>query len=232
MPPWGELKKSVTRFADEGALAPNSAKGILGNYIRANGGAQRIAQGGGTIGGGKISQKVAGNIGGFFSSIGELGFRETLRQAGLEALAGKPFKEIIYFLLDYLGGPSNTIDEVDARNALSRLLDELLGDADDFESIENILEEKSQGETLVNLLILFFGYYLYEQFCRVFYERLVTRVGEAKAESFLGSILDYIKEALRFKSLDQDISKIDWAGAEGQQLTDNMLQTTLEVFGG
>jgi hypothetical protein len=231
-PEWRKLKGKVTRLANEGALAPSTARSILGNYIQTNGGAKRIAQGEGTIGRGRVAQKIARNVGGFFSSIGGLGFVEALRQSGLGALAGKPVKDIIFSLLDYLGGPANTIDEVDARNALSRVLDELLQEANDFEGVEKILEETSRGDALGKFLILFFGYYLYEQFCRVFYERLVTRVGESKAELSLGSILEYIQSALRLKSLDQDISRIDWAGAQGQQLADNILQTTLEVFGG
>lgn len=231
-PPWRNLKANVTRLANEGLLAPGSAKNILGEYIKTNGGARRIAQGGGTIGGGRVAQKVARKVGGFFSSVSSLGFAEALRQAGLGELVGKPVREIIFSLIDYLGGPSNTLDEVDARNALSRVSDELLEEATDFESMEKILEETSKEDKLSNFLIRFFGYYLYEQFCRVFYERLVARHGEPKAESFLDGILDYIRSALHLKTLDQDITKIDWAGTQGQQLADDILQTTFEVFGG
>lgn len=70
-PPWSGLKGKVTRFANEGALAPNLAKEILGNYIQTNGGAKKIAEGEGTIGGGRVAQKIARNAGRFFCQLAD-----------------------------------------------------------------------------------------------------------------------------------------------------------------
>ena len=231
-PQWSKLKDEVTRLARRDRPDAVSAESVLRDYIAANGGARQIAHGSGSVGRNREAQAVARNLAGFISSVGIIGAREALRQLGVEELEGKSVGEISLLLIAYLGGPSSTIDGVDARNALSRLRNDLFKDAETPEDIERILEEYAQGEKFYILLFNFFGYYLFEQFRRVFFERLAERVGESRAIAFLGGILDFIKSALRHITLDQDISKIDWAGEQGAAIADDILQRTLEVFGG
>jgi hypothetical protein len=47
-------------------------------------------------------------------------------------------------LLDRLGGPSSTIDEVDARAAMARLQDELYAEADDARAIEALMTKEAE----------------------------------------------------------------------------------------
>jgi len=101
---------------------------------------------------------------------------------------------ILAGLLDKIGGPANTIDDVDARNALARLQDKLLTDAEDPHEVEQILS--AQASELEAVLIEFFSFYLFEQFCRVFFERLMQRVGELKAQPFLNDIESFIRSVL------------------------------------
>lgn len=230
-PQWTNVKREVTRLVRHGRPSPSSVRKIIRDYIIANGGPRGMAGGGGVAGGSKAAQKIAGNLAGFLSSVDSLGFQEALRQVGLESFVGKPVKEIVFSLLDYFGGPASTINDVDARKGLSDLMDELFGDAE-TEEVEQIMETVSQREELGNVLLKFFGYYLYEQFCRVFYERLVAGVGETRAEEFLDEIRDHICSVLKNETLNQDISKIDWSGEQGKVITDNILQETLEVFTG
>ena len=232
-PQWRELKNEVTRLARRGRPSSVSARSVLRNYITANGGARQIAHGSGSVGRNREAQAVARNLAGFISSVGVLGAREALRQLGLEELEGRSVAEISLLLIAHLGGSSSTIDGVDARNALSRLRNDLLKGAETPEDIERILEEYAQGEEFDSLLLNFFGYYLFEQFHRVFFERLAERVGESQAMAFLGGILDFIKSDLRrLATLDWHISKIDWADEQGRIIADDILQRTLEVFGG
>ncbi len=231
-PQWRELKGKVTRLSRRGRPSAVSARSVLRDYIAANGGARQIAHGSGSLGRNREAQAVARNLAGFISSVGVLGAREALRQLGIEELDGRSVGEISLLLIAHLGGPSSTIDGVDARNALSRLRNDLLEDAETSADVERILEEYAQGEEFDSLLFNFFGYYLFEQFRRVFFERLVERVGESQAMAFLGRMFDFIKSALRHITLDQDISKIDWAGEQGGAIADDILQKTLAVFGG
>lgn len=228
-PQWSNLKGDITRSARNGPPTPYEAGEVLSRYVSANGGPQGMA-GGGAVGGGQAAQRVARSLGGFISTVGNVGLQEALRREGIADLEGESTSGILFSLLNKLGGSASTIDDVDARNALSRLLDELLENAEVAE-VERILQEQSGPTALQELLSRFFGFYLYEQFCRVFYERLVERVGEIKAATYHSSILDYIKSALKRLAHKLDITRVDWAGNQGATIANRILQDTLEIFG-
>jgi hypothetical protein len=189
-----------------------------------------MARGGGTVAGGRAARGVAGRFGGFISDVSRVGLEGALRNAGWADLIGRPVQEILAALLDRLGGEASTIDDVDARMALSRLQDEYFADAANAAELEQRL--RGQIDHLETVLQDFFGFYLFEVFCRVFFERLVQRVGETRAHSFLGEIGDFIKSALSNRAAGRDVSRINWAGQEGQEMTADIMETTLNVFGG
>jgi hypothetical protein len=227
---WGSLKGEVTKAASEGAASAATAGRIIGHFIQQNGGAARMSGGGGSGGaiGGSAGRAVAQRLGGFISTVGEVGLAEALRREGLADLVGRPAQEILAALLDRLGGPASTIDDVDARTALARLQEELLRDARTPEDVERVLQEQAAG--LDAMLRDYFGAYLFEQFCRVFFERLVQKKGEPKALAFLADIKEFIKATLVNRVGRRVIAKISWAGQEGAQLCADVMQATLEVF--
>lgn len=231
-PDWGDLKGKVTRAARNGSASSTVANDALRGFIQTSGGARNISRGGGAIGVGRSAQSTAQSIAGFVSTVGSDGLQQALNSYGLSEFVGKSAGEIIPALVDTLGGPASTINDSDARNALSKVMDELLGDLETPEQVEDALEQVMAGEALEGLLSNFFGYYLYEQFCRVFYERLVNRVGRSNADSYLNSIFDTIKSSLSFKASERDLSQVDWGGPEGKSITDTILQDTFEIFGG
>jgi hypothetical protein len=211
------LKSEVTRAANAGSANASSAARIIGRYIHQNGGVSRMSGGagsGGTVGG-SAGRAIAQRLGGFINTVGEVGLEEALRREGLAELVGRPAQEILAALLDRLGGPASTIDDVDARTALARLQEELLRDAKTAEDA---------------LLRDYFGLYLFEQFCRVFFEQLVQKRGEPKALSFLSDIKEFIKATLINRVGRRVISKISWAGQEGARLCSEIMQATLAVF--
>jgi hypothetical protein len=168
-------------------------------------------------------------LGNFISDVSRIGFENALRKAGWNDLIGRPLSEILNALIDRLGGDASTIEDVDARMALSDLQAAYFADAATIEELEQRLI--NQVDKLETVLRDFFGYYLYELFCRIFFERLVQRVGEIKANSFLNEISDFIKSTLANRVSDRDISQIDWAGSEGAAITTEIMETTLKVFG-
>jgi hypothetical protein len=231
-PSWSGLKGEVTRAAGAGVPTPAKTGQLLRNFISNNGGARAMSRGtrGGTVASGRAARAVAGRLGSFISDIGRVGFEDALRKAGWADLAGRPAQEILSSLLDRLGGRSNTIDDVDARMALSKIQDEYFAAATTTEELEQMLI--NQVDRVDALLQDFFGYYLYEVFCRVFFERLVQRVGETQAFSFLKEIGDFIRSTLANRAARQDLSRIDWSSREGQAMISDIMETTLDVFGG
>jgi hypothetical protein len=131
-------------------------------------------------------------------------------------------------LIDRLTGGASTIDEVDARNASARLQGRLLEDTATAEDVERILG--AEAVSLEALLTEFFGYYIYEQFCRVFFERLVQRVGADKASSFLGDVEALIAATLANRTAGRELSEIDWEGKDGRDIVIEIMETTLHVF--
>lgn len=228
-PSWAPLKGEVTRAAGAGALSRETARQIVQHYIRENGGARGMARGGAAVGAGKTAQDVAGRFSAFVADVAANGLDTALTNAGLAEFIGRPVTEILGALLDRLGGPASTIDDVDARNALARLQDELFGDAADAPEMEQVLTDTASQ--LESVLQDFFSHYLYEQFCRVFYERLVQRVGDIKAQSFLEEIESFLASTLENRTAGRDLSSIQWAQAEGQAILMEIMETTLNVFG-
>lgn len=228
-PNWSRLKGEVTR-AGHDSLTSEKAGQLLANHISNNGGAYQIASGRGQLGSGKAAQQIARSLGRFVRQVGEFGLAETLSRNGLQDLVNKPAQETLLGIVSLCGGTEGSIDAVDARNALSRTIDELCENATTAAEVESVLGNIADGQRMVDLLMIFFGNYLYEQFCRVFFGRLIQKHGEQRAESFLGDIFDYIKSSLRNHTLGINARGIDWFGADGDRLSAQIMQSTLAVF--
>ena len=84
----------------------------------------------------------------------------------------------------------------------------------------------------MTVLVDFFAFFFFEQFCRVFYERLVAKVGDLAAAGFLDQILDFLRSRLREDQPTRDVRTVDWRGPAGQALAQELLEETLVVFGG
>lgn len=237
-PSWGDLKGEVTRAAGEGVVTNDKAGQLLRSFIGHNGGARTMsgrAGGGrghaaGSVTSGHAARGVASRLGGFISDVTRFGLDAALRNAGWADLAGRTVREILNSLLDRIGGEASTIDDVDARMALARLQEKYFAEAATTEELEQLLN--AQVDRLDGLLQDYFGFYLYEVFCRVFFERLVQRVGEAKAYSFLNEICDFINSTLANRAAHHNMTEINWGSVEGQALVSEMMETTLHVFGG
>ncbi len=223
-PQWRALKGQVSRAAPNGRPSPAVCGDLIRDYVSANGGSRGFTRGGG----GASATRVAASVGGFLSTVASRGLAAALDEVGLAGLIGRPVGE----LLDVLGGPGSTIDDVDARTALSRLRDELFGDVQTVEELEAQLAAQAAGSALTDLLTRYFAFYLHEQFCRVFYERLVAKVGDTQAGAFLDGILDFLQSRLEEVHLERDIRTIKWSREDGRAFAEDLLEQTLDVFGG
>ena len=231
-PQWQAVKRLVSQTAAAGAPSTTDAARVVAGFLAANGGARGMARGGSALGGGRSAQRVAAGLAAFLGQVARDGLPAALVEVGLAALIGRPVGELLDAIVDALGGPGETLEDVDARNALSRLREQLLAEATTPDEVEAILTEVADGTALAAVLADFFTYFFYEQFCRVFYERLVAKVGEDAAAAYLDGILDYLRSALRELQQTRDLREVDWAAAEGRALTDDLLEQTLFVFGG
>ena len=231
-PQWKAVKGDVTRAAPGGRPTEDVARRLVRGYVDAAGGPRKVSSGTGSIGGSRAAQRVAASLASFANTVSESGLPAALEQFGLDDLVGRPVVEVLDALVDRLGGPANSLDDVDARNALSRLREELLEEVTTPDELEAALVGIINGDMLGDLLSRLYALCLFEQFTRVFYERLVTRVGDAAAASFLEGIRDYIMSAVEQVHVTRDLRTVDWGSTAGRDIADGILEDTLYVFAG
>jgi hypothetical protein len=233
-PSWEHVKSDVTRLAKEGNIPAARLRRLVQKVVHANGGKTEMSRGGrqgasGGAGSAAPARAAAGRLASFISDVQQFGLAEAAKRSGLGDLSGMSVSEVLNTLLDRLGGESSTVDDADARQALSDLQEELLAEAKTVEEVETILSNPELN--VEGLLERYFGHYVFEQFSRVFYERLVQRVGAQQALSFLGQIKEFIRSSLAGRALERDLSKVDWGGTEGANMVNDICAQTLEVFG-
>jgi len=228
-PAWGELKSTVTRI---GGAKPGSAARLVSDYIAQNGGATAVARRGAGGGGGSAGRQTARRLAEFASQVADVGLPQALRDAGLAHLIDQPVGRLVRGLVDHFCGAGSTFDQVDARNAMSRLTERLLDEAETPEQVGEILAGIVKQDQLGPILMEYFGYLVYEEFMRSFYEQVLQHHGDERADSMAEGIKDFILKAVENAVLDVKLTNIKWSGAEGRKVAEQVMQQTLRVFGG
>ena len=249
-PNWGPIKTQVSRTAARSFITPSRASRVLRPFVRqlqsndgaggAGGGGGGSAMSGGRSGGGgtrgrsssgtRAARSVAHSLGGFLADAGQRGIRESLKEQGLGDLIGKTVKEVMRGLVSVLGGPSSTLDEVDARNALDETLHELTRDSKSFEDVEALFGRFVDLSVIEALLERFFGNYIYERFIRSFYGQLKQRHGADKTKSFLKSIRECIRALVERQRARSGLSSVQWNGAQGSALVRDIMDRVFAIF--
>jgi len=227
-PSWGGLKNSVTRTAGTG---PAAAASLVSGYVAQNGGAAAASRRGGGTSGGAAGRRAARRLAGFASRVAAVGLPEALREVGLAHLIDQPVGKLVQALIDRFCGPGSTFDEADARNAMSRLAEGLLDEAETPEQVGEILARIVDEDQLGAVLMEYFGYLLYEEFMRSFYEQVLQHHGEPRANSMDREILDFILKAVENQTVNVHLKNVNWLGAQGRQMAQRVMEQTLRVFG-
>jgi len=236
---WTPLKNNATNFVREGGQGSISPGRLLGGYLQANGGAQALSRG--TGGGGKRGSSRHGigssarttitKLGGFLSGVASKGLDNTLRDFGLDDLIGKTATEVCSGLLQEFTSEAKTLDEFATRAAFDNILTDLFEKDEQYEDIEDSINQALDEKGLLQIMGEFFGHYLYELFCRDFYEDWQKKVGANQAKNSLKQVKDCIFSEVRSKLVDKSYNTSDWTGKEGQELADQIMQDTLNIFG-
>ncbi len=230
---WKPLKTEATDFAKNSEASLAVPRTLLRNYVkvrstsggssldardgRAGSGTDSGSGGGGRRKGFSAAVSTAQRLGDFVSRVGEVGLGEALREAGLGDLVGKSASEIAGGLLDKVAGPASMLDQAAAREALVALNDDLLSEAETFEDVEEALTNAIDQGGLFEILLRFYGYYIYQCFCTDFYERFVKQVGSSRAAQSLKSVRDCIEAAIKAKLGKVDFKKFSWSGRDGRE---------------
>lgn len=233
-PQWGKLSSSVTGSCGRGTVPSQNIGRILSRYVNVIGGSSRAGRGGAKVAG-RAGIRTAKHLGGFLATFSASGgnLQNTLNKiglAGLAGLSGKPLNEVINHLLEYCSGPSVSIDDVAAKAASQKILEDLAANAETIEQFETNLQESLNKESLEDILIRYFGYYIFEHLSVMFYEKLVVKKGKTDCNALFGQIRDFITEKLRNMNKSNPLNNIDWNGNEADRLTKNIQEDILEIF--
>jgi len=231
MPNWGDLSSTITSNCNASTLTDETKKTILGNYVAVVGGAKKAGRGGSKISG-KSGIRAAKKIGGFIGAFRNNGnnLREALESTGLTDLDNKTVADIINHLIEYCSGTASTIDEVAAKEATRKLLEELVSNAESIDEMEVKLSTKFEESSAEDLIIKYFGYYIYEHLDKWFYEKLIKDKNQADCNSLFRQVKDFIFESLKDIQRINSLQSIDWGSAEADRLIKNIQEDILTVF--
>jgi hypothetical protein len=232
---WRPDKRQLDKIPSVGSIPKTQLGGLLKAYIKGNGNGGPSAMAGRGGGGAATSQsglQAAARMAAFLSGISARGLDATLKTFGFSNLIGKTASEILQVLLDSFTDASITGDDEDARKALIEIWDQILGKSQTYKEVDDALSTISDEASLSNMLMSFYGFYIFEQFWRVEFKIISDKVGNQKAEHLLVEMKAFIKEELRdhICALGKPITSIDWLGSEGTVICRQVMERTLYVF--
>lgn len=227
-PNWSPLSSSVTRACDTGTISSNALSNVASNFVKLLDGSNSGGRGHSGVGG-KAGIKTAQKLGNFLSSVRSSGFNNALVNTGFD-INDKNANDVINFLLEYCAGVVSTIDEVAAKTAEKNLLEEIGSDAKTTEELGKNFEDKINEYGVEELIIRFYTNYLYVHLSIDFYEKLIEDKGKLATDNFYTQLKNFLFEKVKNVSRQRDISKVDWAAKDGEDLVKNIFVETLNEF--
>lgn len=228
-PNWSQLSSSVTRACDTGSISNASLNTVVSNFARLIGGSNYGGRGRSNIGG-KAGVRTAQKLGRFLSSVKSVGFIPTLNSIGFDSTDTTRADDAINYLLEYCAGVATSLDDTAAKAAEKQLLEEIGSDAKSIEELGNNIEEIISEYGIEELLIKYYAYYIHEHLSIDFYEKLIEDKGQRATSNFFIQLKSFLFEKVKNISRKRDLSKIDWAGKEGNELVKNIFEDTLKAF--
>lgn len=245
-PNWGKTSSSISNLAnriDNENSNPhlfnnanyqrkrhNSFKRILSNYVKAAGGKSSMSSGSSSKGG-KAAISTARSLGGILYSASQGKFNDYVENNGFEDIQTKSKSDLVHFLMEDLCGPTNNFDEGAAKAALNEFLEKILEGTEDAKDVEDVLSESVKEQGIDNLLVDYFGFYMFEHLYEMFEERLFTSKGENLCNQTMGEIKDFVSSELKVLNDDTKLSTIDWADHTKHDLiVKNIFNNVIEIF--
>lgn len=228
-PKWSDLSRIVTYTCVTGPIEDARLAKVVRRYVKLLDGSNYGGRGRSNIGG-RAGIKTAQKLGGFLNEVRSKGFRSAIYALGYRITDKTNPNEITNFILENCVGVASTIDEVAAKSAENELLNEIGADAKNFEELAANFENKINEYGIEELLIKFYAYYICEHLSIAFYEKLIKEKGKTATSNFFRQLKKFLLEKVNNISRNRDLSKIDWANKEGDELVKNILEDTLKAF--
>lgn len=227
-PNWGPLSSAITQAVNDGHPTPKAMSVVMSRLVTHMGGSQTAASGGSRIGG-RAGVRTAQRFGSFLVSVQANGF-----PAALNLLAGglnvEDAHQAINVILEKCSDEAGLLDENAAKAALRDLLKEIGSDAESIKELGDNFNEAIKDYGTEELIVMYFGFYLFEHLCTDFYEKLIKEKGIRETEAFYRDLKDYIQEHIKTISKHRDLRQVNWNSDYGKGLVQEILRDTLKEF--
>ena len=201
-PTWSTLSSTITKAVNGGHPTKQSLGNVMSHTVAHLGGSHGASSGSSNTGG-SAGVRAAQRFGSFIGSAQSSGFGSALAQLA-DGVEVKDADEAINLILEHCAENAGTLDEIAAKAAMRELLEEIL--------------------------VKYFGNYLYQHLCTDFYEKLIKEKGIRETDNFYKDLKDYIVEKTKTISKHRDLSKVDWNSEYGKKLMQDIFRDTLKAF--
>lgn len=227
-PTWGPLSSTVTRAVNGGHPTRRFLGNVMSRVVSHLGGSQAASSGGSSTGG-RAGVRAAQRLGSFIGSIQNDGFKDALNLiAGGQVI--EDANQAINVILEHCAENAGTQDEVAAKAAMRDLLVEIGANAETLEELGEGFDNAIKDYGAEELLVMYFGNYLYEHLCTNFYEKLIKEKGIRETDGFYKDLKDYIMEKTKTISKHRDLRQVDWSTDYGKGLMQEIFRDTLKAF--
>ena len=227
-PTWGPLSSTVTRAVNGGHPTKSSLGSVMSHTVAHLGGSHGASSGGSSTGG-RAGVRAARQLGSFIGNVQNFGFIQAL-----DLIAGgvelEDANQAINVILEHCAEHAGILDEIAAKAAMRDLLEEIGSGAETIEELGDEFDAAIKDFGAEELLVKYFGYYLYEHLCTDFDEKLIKEKGIRETEGFYRDLKDYIAEKTKTTSKHRDLRKIDWQSDYGKELMQEIFRETLKEF--
>jgi hypothetical protein len=180
---------------------------------------------------GRSGLSTAKSISFFLGSVGTIGLRKTLSNAGFGSIKGKSLQNIIDFLLIYFTDSGSGLDECAANMALCQMMEQLTEDVNDILELEEKLNSTAVDDNQVTEWICrFYGLYLFEHLSQRFQEKITQIKGSEVSKTTFGIIREDILEQVKDLHKSKDLKDIDWKGMTGNKIEEKIFLSIIEIF--
>jgi hypothetical protein len=224
---WPGVKADVTSWASSGGAGNTSVAAVFSSYVAAMGGAQQAASGMQT------AARAGARLGGFFAGVAANGLSRTLEDAGLGDLVGRPARDVMQGLVQFIIGADISLIEdnvvIDAYMDYRDEMSELVGS---FEEFAAWLAAQLDRAGVDGLVQRFFGHCIYRQFLRDHAERINRAAGSVRAANRLyRQAREYIFDKIEALLRDRSSAPMRWTRDSANKLASSILTSLMRILG-
>lgn len=227
-PTWSSLSSTITKSVNDGHPTVSSLAGVMSHMVSYFGGSFSASSGSSKTGGG-AGIRTARHLGSFLSDVQNNGFSVAINNlAGGESV--EDANQAVNIIIEKCADRAGTLDECAAKAAIRDLLEDIGIASDTLKGIENEFNSAIEKYGVKEMLVKYFGNYLYQHLCTDFYEKLIKEKGIRETDNFYKDLKEFIIERTKSISDNTSLRNVDWKSNVGKSIVQGIFYDTLKAF--